>query len=272
MSSSIHRRIPVSPPMSAATYRVARVADGRHRSTDPLTELCHHGIACDAYYARSDGRNPPYYASLPGAEPVLRARRSVADRLARINRRLGACGVELLVLDAYRSLECQQGLWEFFLADATRRRRGQGRAAIERHALKFCSDPRRFDPADARTWPTHMTGGAVDVTLKRIGGLGEPLFMGGIFDDPSEVSRTDYFERNGRSASSASDTEARLNRRQLYWAMRSEGFENLPTEWWHYDWGTQLWAYRRSRRLGRSVAACFGPAASASPPERRPSA
>lgn len=244
---------------SSAAYRSVPFSPRGRRSAESLAELRDHGIATDPYYARTDGLNPPYYRPIPGAEHVLRARREVCHRLARVNRRLQSHGVELLVLDAYRSLECQQGLWKFFIEQARRRLQGSSRDVVERYALKFCSDPRRFDRSDSRTWPTHMTGGAVDLTLKRIRGLGEPLFMGSVFDDPSEISQTDHFERPGRSRSSASDNEARTNRRLLYWAMDAEGFSNLSTEWWHYDWGTQLWAFRHSRETGRQVSAFYDP-------------
>ncbi|WP_243737176.1 M15 family metallopeptidase [Halomonas ventosae] len=41
----------------------------------------------------------------------------------------------------------------------------------------------------------------------------------------------------------------------LYHAMRGAGFSNLPSEWWHYDFGNQLWAH-----YGGHPQAHFGPA------------
>ena len=46
-----------------------------------------------------------------------------------------------------------------------------------------------------------------------------------------------YFEKNN------SDLDARENRRILYHAMLDAGFTNLPSEWWHYDYGTKFWGY-----------------------------
>ena len=43
----------------------------------------------------------------------------------------------------------------------------------------------------------HSTGGAVDLTICKIRN-GEPLYMGSIFDDATELAHTDYFEIDGR--------------------------------------------------------------------------
>ena len=83
--------------------------------------------------------------------------------------------------------------------------------------------------------------GAFDLTL--VWEDGEPLFMGGLFDDASAVSHTDRFEGPGPAADfSFSAEEARANRRLLFWVMTEAGFVNYPDEWWHYSWGDQMWA------------------------------
>ncbi|WP_445010846.1 M15 family metallopeptidase [Vreelandella stevensii] len=43
--------------------------------------------------------------------------------------------------------------------------------------------------------------------------------------------------------------------RLLYDAMRQQGFTNLPSEWWHFDLGDQLWAH-----YGGHPHARYGPA------------
>ncbi len=63
--------------------------------------------------------------------------------------------------------------------------------------------------------------------------------MGTDFDEASQFSWTDALE-----SESSLDREAQENRRILYNAMSEVGFTNLPSEWWHYDFGNQLWAYR----------------------------
>ena len=83
--------------------------------------------------------------------------------------------------------------------------------------------------------PVHTTGGAVDLTL--IDSDGNELDMGTEFDSFSEAASTAYYEQVG------TDTKIRDNRRMLYNAMTGAGFTNLPSEWWHYDFGDRFWAY-----------------------------
>src|SRR5690606_20431108 len=111
------------------------------------------------------------------------------------------------------------------------------------HISPYISNPGELDLNNPLTWFSHSTGAAIDLTLREIR-TKQFLFMGGIFDDPSELSHTDYFERPD-APTGASATEARRNRRLLYWAMINEGFASLPSEWWHYDYGDQLWAKNR---------------------------
>jgi transposase InsO family protein len=44
--------------------------------------------------------------------------------------------------------------------------------------------------------------------------------------------------------------------------MHAEGFASLPAEWWHYDWGDQLWSKNRHRAIPaeRGLLAFYGPA------------
>ena len=95
---------------------------------------------------------------------------------------------------------------------------------------KFVSIP-VFDKMRA---PVHTTGGAVDLTL--IDTNGKPLNMGTDFDDFSEKANTDYYERHFNQ-------EITKNRRLLYNAMINEGFTNIPSEWWHYDYGDSYWGF-----------------------------
>ena len=108
---------------------------------------------------------------------------------------------------------------------------------------QYISDPTKFDESDFRTWPTHATGGAVDLTIRRVDS-GDFLYMGGIFDDSSPISHAAFYEGNFLNGS-LSHEEARNNRRLLYWMMLDEGFANYSYEWWHFDWGTQMWAMNR---------------------------
>ncbi len=241
------RAIPrhVHPP-SALEYANVPVDTSDARSREPLVDIADYGVAGQCYYARNDGENGPYYRAFAAAHANVRCRRSVAEKLARVNEALAPYEVELFVLDGYRSLKLQADLWSFFIEQAKATLPSPTEVECIAFAGEYCSDPDEFDPSDSRTWPTHITGGAIDTTLRLIG-TGDHLFMGSIFDDPSDLSHTQHFEvelekaqRDGRQLD-LSDLDALRNRRLLYWSMIEAGFTNYPYEWWHFDWGTQMW-------------------------------
>jgi zinc D-Ala-D-Ala dipeptidase len=253
---------------TALDYKNVPVDLADPRAQEPLVELADYGIAGYGFYARDDGLNAPYRRAFPSAPAQVRCRRSVAECLALVDVRLKASGVELFVLDAFRPLALQRELWDFFLERAQQVLEKPSEADCIAFAGEYCSDPRRFDPTDSRTWPTHLTGGAVDLTL-RASRSGEFVFMGGIFDDPDAISHTAHFERllsdkGGREQElSLSQREALRNRRLLYWAMTEAGFASYAYEWWHFDLGTQMWVVNSTRRAGADRAhrqAWYGPA------------
>lgn len=254
---------------TSVDYRAVPVDLADPRSQEPLVDLADYGIAGHNFYARDDGLNAPYRRAFPAAQTMVRARRTVAERLGEVDSRLRASGVELFVLNAFRPLALQHELWTFFLERAAQVLDRPNEADRIAFAVEYCSDPRHFDPADSRTWPTHLTGGAIVLTL-RASRSGEMLFMGGIFDDPDAISHTAYFERllaehDGREqALSLSEREALRNRRLLYWVMVEAGFASYAYEWWHFDLGTQMWVVNGGRNPEDDSApqvAWYGPAA-----------
>lgn len=132
-------------------------------------------------------------------------RRDVAERLVRVQARLRAQHLGLALFDCYRPFSVQQRFWA------------------------LVPDPRYVaEPVVENGKPTagskHNRGAAVDLTL--VDANGTELPMPTAFDD--------FSERAHRNAQDASP-EALRNRALLEDAMRAEGFEPLPTEWWHFD-------------------------------------
>lgn len=189
----------------------------------------------------------PAYAKLdiPGAVAECHVRPEVHQRLLQAARTLPE-GLSLVLLDAWRPWRVQQYLFDT-LFEALR---GHDPAADEATLLartrEFVSLPSRSPHAPS----PHLTGGAVDVTLCDRDGL--MLDMGTEFDEAVSASYTDHFER----FPPADDRgyRARGYRRLLYHVMTSAGFTNLPSEWWHYDFGDQLWAWYRGEAM-----ALYGP-------------
>ncbi|AYA41285.1 hypothetical protein HZS38_13005 [Xenorhabdus nematophila] len=87
---------------------------------------------------------------------------------------------------------------------------------------------------------------------------GQALWLGTAFDEVSELSYTAALEK-----SPDENMPATLYRRLLYQAMTQVGFSNLPTEWWHYDYGNSLWAFYKNKT------AIYGATAGVIPPKYR---
>ncbi len=243
-------RIPiVERAQYAGSYHGIPVASDHPLHPEPLVRLDDYGVACRCYHARRDGANPPYHGPVAGSRPDVWIRRSVAEKLVQVNRLLAPHGRELLVLDGYRSIDCQRGLWTFYRAQARRLYPGASPEAQRCHALKYLVDPTHFDPRDSRTWPSHSNGGAVDITLRDTV-TGRQVDMGAQFESLVPESANDYFERQ-LDAGELSPEDPRLqNRRLLHYGMQSQGFTNDPFVYWHYDWGNQLHFKIRQRLYG----------------------
>jgi D-alanyl-D-alanine dipeptidase len=221
----------------------------------PLDTL---GIAFRSHHARDDGGNWPYHRPVPGARKDVWLRGSVAEKLIAVNRRLAPYGVEVVVLDGYRTMACQRGMWDFFIADAQRRLPDATPDDWRDLALASAVDPNRFDEGNPTTWPVHATGAAVDLTLRDIE-TREHLEFGGQFEHIDAFSAADYYETELAAGRIAPDHPHLWNRRLLHWAMTVEGFQNDPIVFWHYDWGSQLYVQvRRELNLEAPDAAWYG--------------
>lgn len=245
------------PGPSALEYHSIAVDTHNPLYSEQLVDVAEYGIAGENYYTRKDRLNAPYYSCVCSGSSKIYLRKNVAEKLTRINSLLKPHGVELYLFDGYRPLACQQALWKYFLEVARKQLGTNDPVKLRRFAGRYSSEPGGFDVHKSTTWPTHITGGAVDLTLRRLG-TGELLFMGGIFDDASAISHVDAFER--KFIESASQEAARRNRRLLYWAMRSEGFANYAYEWWHFDFGNQMWVQNSRRLPNAAKVGVYGPA------------
>ncbi|WP_343632515.1 M15 family metallopeptidase [Fluviicola sp.] len=137
----------------------------------------------------------------------------VARRLARSQEYLTGRdpGYHLLVYDALRPLSVQ---WEMWNALDTI-------PAFERG--KFVSNPRNGS--------VHNYGAAVDITI--CNAKHKPLDMGAGYDDIRKIA---YPSLESEFLASGEITQQQIdNRKLLRRAMKSQGFSNIPTEWWHFN-------------------------------------
>ena len=247
------RPVPIlTPEVPPTVARASIPVDSRDaRAAEKLIDVRALGVRGHNFYAQPDSSNAFYDWPIEGAISGLLLRESVAKLVAQVDQALKPHGLALYVLDGYRPIATQVGLWQHFWDHFARGDSKLTEAEIEMETKKFVSDPRGFDRADPRTWPLHATGGAVDLTLCDAGG--ELLDLGTPFDDPSDKAATAYFEMRLAEGAIGDDDPRLLNRRALYWSMRDAGFTNYVYEWWHFDWGNQMYILS-SALLGQPTA------------------
>jgi D-alanyl-D-alanine dipeptidase len=173
----------------------------------------------------------PVYRRLGYVEalPDIWLREPVVALLRRAAEAASAAGHGLLVWDGWRPDDLQRALYVGYRNELARTTGLEGErldALVER----FVTDPDR-----GVTPPAHGTGGAVDLTLCDPA-TGEPRDMGGAFDELTIRSEPLYYDDHPDPAGYAA------LRRTLHVAMAGQGFVQLASEWWHFEYGTALWA------------------------------
>ena len=148
-------------------------------------------------------------------------------------------GITFKIWDSYRTFALQEELYKQYKNDIINTFNLETLNVLEQNRIisNYVSIPKKdeFNP------PLHTTGGAIDLTLVKEDTL-EELNMGTDFDSFSEKAKTAAYEEENM------DKEIRNNRRILYNAMTSAGFTNLPSEWWHYDYGDRAWAFYKTKK------------------------
>lgn len=186
---------------------------------------------------------PAYYsAGIERALPECYARDEIRKRLLEAASMLPD-GLRLVVLDSWRSKDTQTALFEACSAALKIAHPDKNEHEIKEMTEEFVAPP----SLDSDCPSPHSTGGAVDLTIASTDGV--PLSMGAPFDYPGPVSNTRYYEElleNGRELS-GQEHEALMNRRLLYDVMTRADFVNYHGEWWHFEYGTQRWAYLQNR-------------------------
>ena len=157
-------------------------------------------------------------------------RKSVAQQLDKAFNSLDS-SLTFKVFDAWRPISVQQVLFYKYYALCKLLNPDCDEAILLEEVKTYIAPP----SYDITHPSVHNTGGAIDLTLvDKYSGI--ELNMGTCFDHFSKKSATSYAEYRNNE-------EVKQNRRKLYWTMIGAGFTNLPSEWWHYDYGDDYWSY-----------------------------
>lgn len=196
---------------------------------DALISLSEAGFRCDSQY---------YNQGVAGSLKDIYARSTVADMLERAQSYLPD-DLTFLIYDAYRPIAVQQKLWDCYRSTVIGENGGLD-CKLSDFEIDFKTSFFVSKPSYDEYKPSlHNTGGSVDLTL--VHKDGSPVMMGTKFDDFSGRAWTNHFEPSYPKC--CLNTYVCENRRILYNAMIEAGFTNLPSEWWHYDFGTKFWMY-----------------------------
>lgn len=154
-------------------------------------------------------------------------RKSVAEKLAKAADSLPK-GYGFSIIEGWRSPHIQKRMHLAGYARWKERHPDWSHSALLRVTNRFTA------PLHTKVPPPHSTGGAVDLWL--CDAKGEPL------DHYSPFERRDRrcYPWNAKGLS----VEARKHREIMREAMESLGITNYPSEYWHYSYGDQGWAYR----------------------------
>jgi len=174
---------------------------------------------------------------MKNAEKQCFVRREVYDMLLKAVKFLPK-GYRFKIWDAWRPFALQQEIYDVYSVDIIKDFELEDYTDEQRKVVihKFVSEP--VDNKEIP--PVHTTGGAIDVTL--IDAKGKELEMGTKFDAFTDKTCTSYFENK-----KSEDKIVRDNRRLLYYIMTNVGFTNLPSEWWHFDYGDRFWGYYKKK-------------------------
>lgn len=169
-----------------------------------------------------------FYNEATIERPVL-LRMSVADRLYKVADKLPD-DICIKIYSAYRSRVRLEKIWkneiERIEKENPEMQRGEVLALVKFKAT-----------APDSNMGGHDTGAAIDMAL--CDKNGNDLDYG-----------TKYHENSMARSTVALTSEQKQNRKYLLKLMKSQGFVQQPSQWWHYSYGDRYWAAYRGKRHG----------------------
>jgi len=165
-------------------------------------------------------------------------RQSLIGMILNANLFLKTYNVEIVIIEAYRSMECQWGLWSYYYERGSKELNTKDDKVCTTYALRYVRDPRLFVLPDGGGAPAHATGSSIDVLLRDLDSK-VLLNMGSGFEQEGEDTKADFYEQLFRNGEIEEDDERLQGRRLVHHALTAEGFHANPGVFWHYDWGNR---------------------------------
>lgn len=187
-------------------------------SNEPLLDLEENGLEIESIYFKQ---------GLSSSNKLF-LRKGVVEKLLEIQKEISP--LRFKIWDGFRPREVQGNIYAKFFNELKKGHPEWDEDKIAEETGVFIT---RSD--DSSRIPPHASGGAVDLTL--IDQEGNELDMGTDCDHFGPEAGQLYYEENNI------DDTVRNNRRLLREAMLKHGFRADQDEWWHFDYGNQLWAH-----------------------------
>ncbi len=176
--------------------------------------------------------DPKYFQQGLSTDSRMFARKEVALKLEKIQKRLKK--YRFKIWDAYRSREVQNSIYQKYWNEVKNKHPEWDEEKLKLETRKFVTAP-----YDQNRIPPHATGGTIDITL--VDKDGQELDMGTKFDFFGPEAATFYYEIY------ETNKKALENRRLLREIMLDEDFALDEDEWWHFDYGNQMWALKKGK-------------------------
>lgn len=170
---------------------------------------------------------PSYYNRDLSKDSRVYIRKAIVEKLKTIQQEL--VNYRFKIWDGWRSREVQHNIYMDHWQKLKCEHPDWKEEKLKKEVGKFVTvayDPHRI--------PIHATGGSIDLTLTDLSG--NELEMGTGFDHFGPEAASLFYEINNI------DDQVRTNRKLLRDAMVAEHFRFDDDEWWHFDYGNQLWA------------------------------
>jgi len=217
MEDRIITKVKELKQMSLVDYTFIEIKD----NGEPIIDLASLGFILDPMYFK-DGLTDT---------PKMYLREGLVKKLKNAEKKLN--GLRFKLWDGYRSRDVQNNIYQKFWKELHELHPKWSDEKLQEEAGRFLSPPFGL------RIPPHSTGGSIDLTL--VDKEGKELDMGTGFDCFTKKSAPFYYEiyRDKK--------QIRTNRRILRSVMGSEGFTMDDDEWWHFDFGNQMWALKSGK-------------------------